>query len=45
MVDVRAFVEKDAGDAAGDFGRDGGAAAGGDVAAGVQESLAAIRFG
>src|SRR6201984_3592801 len=44
-MDVRAFVEKNPGDAAGDFGGNRGAAAGGDVAAGVQESLAASRRG
>ena len=43
-VDVRAFIEKDTGDAAGDFGGDGGAPARGDIAAGVQESLAADRI-
>ena len=36
-----AFVEKDAGDAAGDFRGDGGAAARGDVAAGIQKGFAA----
>ena len=44
-MDVRAFVEKDPGDTAGNFGGNGGAATRGDVAAGIQESLAAIRFG
>ncbi len=39
------FVEEDSGDAAGNLGGDGGAAAGRDVAAGIQQCLAAARFG
>src|SRR6266478_36718 len=41
FVDMRALVEKDASDAAGDFGGDGGAATGRHVAAGVEQSFAA----
>src|ERR1700682_2143309 len=44
-ADVRAFVEEDAGDAAGDFGGDGGAAARGHVAASIQERFAAPEAG
>src|ERR1700680_893398 len=44
-ADVRAFVEEDAGDAAGDFCSDGGAAARGHVAASVQERFAAPEAG
>src|SRR6266852_4250952 len=41
FVDMRALVEKDASDAAGDFGGDGGTATGRDVAAGVEQRFAA----
>ena len=43
--DVRAFVEEDPGDPAGDFRGDGGAAARGDVAAGVQQRFRGRRVG
>ena len=44
--DARTFIEEHAGDAAGNLRGDGGAAAGRDVAAGIQERLttAGIRF-
>jgi len=45
FTDVGAFVKEDAGDAAGDFRGDGGAAAGSDVAAGVEKSFAAAVVG
>src|SRR2546427_398474 len=41
----RAFIEENPGDAAGNLGGDGGAAAGGDVAAGIQQRLASARIG
>src|ERR1700675_695145 len=44
-VDVRTFIEENTGDTAGDFGGDGGAAARGDVAAGVQQRFAAAEAG
>jgi len=47
LRDMHAFIEEDAGDAAGDFRGDCGAAARGDVAAGVQQrgSIAADFLG
>ena len=45
LGDARAFIEKNAGDAAGDFGGDGGAAARRDVAAGVEQGLRAGSVG
>jgi len=43
-MDMRAFVEQDASDAAGDFGGDGGAATGSDIAARIQQSLSTSVF-
>ncbi len=45
LGDAGAFVEKDAGDAAGNLGGDSSAAAGRYVAAGIQQRLAAARLG